>query len=400
MKMLPSIFKRYSSTWLKKSGKILVSTDELAKSLISTTTNSLVVLDASWHMPAEGRDGRLEHREKRIPSSRYFNIDTISDPAGSPTNPLGLPHQIPTNEMFRQCTADLGVLTDDVPIVIYDTKGMFSAARVWYMFHAFGHRSVYLLDGGLPLWEAEDRELSGKYDDHDQVLDHRVWLQETATTDSGSGSDSDSDSDSDTVSSNSPTVDLFGDGIRELDHRVSVELDDSMVRDYDQILDHVRKRNAIIMDARSSERFNGDVPEPRIGLRSGSIPTSISLPFTTMLNTYTLNNIEVTQFKTKKEIRSIIVDSTRKKSDDNDNDNDDDNDNETGTTATFGKAGEGFSAGGLKSARTPIVTTCGSGVSACVLAAGLRIAGFDHTLALYDGSWSEWGSIDIPDDIS
>jgi thiosulfate/3-mercaptopyruvate sulfurtransferase len=357
--MFPIALKRYSSTWLSKSGKVLVSTEELAKSLYSKTEN-VVILDASWHMPNERKCGKTEHENKRIPTSQFFDIDAISDPAGSSTNPLGLPHQMPNDEMFRQATAELGVLSDDIPIVIYDNKGMFSSARAWYMFHTFGHRSVYLLDGGLPLWEAESREIvSG--------------VSVDVETDDGDSHG--------TVSDCAATLNLFGDDGSELDHRVSVKLDDSMVRDYEQVLDHVRKRNAIILDARSSERFNGVAPEPREGLRSGNIPTSISLPFDNILNKYTLNNIEVTQFKSKKEIRSIIIEATKN------------------TTATFGKAGEGFSAGGLTSARRPIVTTCGSGVTACILAAGLRIAGFDHTLALYDGSWSEWGMKDDPDDI-
>ena len=355
--MLPAM-KRFSSTWIKQSGKILVTTQELQSSLQSH--EPLVLLDASWHMPNAQRNAVQEHQDKRIPTAQFFDIDSISDPMGSNTNPSQLPHQLPTNDMMRKETAKLGVLSDDVPVVVYDSHGMFSCARVWFMLHAYGHRSVYLLDGGLPLWEAEGRDL---------MRGPEPIVQEHEKDDDSALP--------------SPSIDLFGDGSstsnhNQRDQRVSVELDRDVVRTYDQVLDHVRKKNAIIVDARSERRFYGKDPEPRPNLRSGHIPTSKSLPFTTLLTTEDINGIAVTRFHTKKAIRDIV---------------------KTSKDSAFGDAGEGFSAGGLTGARTPVVATCGSGVTACVVAAGMRIAGFDHTLAVYDGSWSEWGSREDPEDV-
>ena len=235
--MLPTITTkalRFSSTWAKESGRILVTTSELAKSLSSN--NKVVVLDASWHMPTTNRNGYDEYLSKRIPTSKYFDIDVISDPSGSPTNPNSLPHQLPSNEVFRSETSKLGILQDDVPIVVYDSKGMFSAARCWYMLHAYGHRTCYLLDGGLPKWEAEGLP-----------LENGEVENTTAATKS------------------EPKIDLFNDGNTEGIHdaRVSVELDHDVVQTYDQVVESIRNKSSILLDARSKGRFEGTEKEPR-----------------------------------------------------------------------------------------------------------------------------------------
>ena len=296
--------------------------------------------------------------------SQFFNIDTIADPMKSNTNPNSLPHMLPSNENFRAATAALGILSDDVPVVVYDTQGIFSSCRVWWMLHSYGHRPTYILDGGLPKWESEGREIM------------------SGTEDAGPKQKEEYNKE--------PKIDLFGDS-NNLDQRFAVELDKDCVRNYDEMVMHARNRNAIILDARSEGRFAGTDPEPRQGLRSGHIPTSINLPFQNLLETKTIEIekkkekkngavqtwLTYTQFKDKKELRRVVA----------------------SAVDSFGEAGEGISAGGLKAARTPIVTTCGSGVSACVLAAGLRIAGFDHSMSVYDGSWTEWGAKEDPLDL-
>jgi len=355
-KITNNIFISYSSTWARESGRVLVTTEELEQSLSSSSSsNQLILLDASWHMPSTKRNGHEEHQKKQIPTAQFFNIDTIADPMGSNTNPNSLPHMLPSNENFRAATASLGILSDDVPVVVYDSKGIFSSCRVWWMLHSYGHRPTYILDGGLPKWESEGREIISGTKDAGQKEKYKNKNKE-------------------------PKIDLFGDS-NDLDKRFAVELDKDCVRNYDEMVMHARNKNAIILDARSEGRFAGTDPEPREGLRSGSIPSSINLPFQNLLETKTVEIVKngavqtwlsYTQFKEKKELRRVVASGARKDS--------------------FGEAGEGISAGGLKAARTPIVTTCGSGVSACIIAAALRIAGFDHSISVYDGSWTEWGS--------
>ena len=105
----------------------------------------------------------------------------------------------------------------------------------------------------------------------------------------------------------------------------------------------------VVLDARAANRFDGSAPEPRPGTRSGHIPGSLNLPFTTLLDSDTKKMLSV-----------------------------------HGLETAFRKAG-------IKLGRDKVVTSCGSGVTACVLALGLHLLG-DDTVAVYDGSWSEWGT--------
>jgi thiosulfate/3-mercaptopyruvate sulfurtransferase len=267
--------------------KTLVSTDWLAAHLDDP---DLRVLDASWFMPAQNRDARAEYMAGHIPGARFFDIDEISDHRSS------LPHMAPPVEKFMSRMRAMGV-GDGHQVVVYDGAGLFSAARVWWLFRLMGKVDVAVLDGGLPKWRAEGRTL----EDMPPVLRER---------------------------------------------HMTVQRQSHMVKDVSQVAAAVKLGDWQILDARSAERFRGDVPEPRPGLRAGHMPGALNLPFTQVLN----------------------GDGTMKRGD--------------ALRTAFEGAGVDLS--------RAVITTCGSGITAAVLSLGLEILGHRNH-ALYDGSWSEWG---------
>ena len=267
--------------------KTLVSTNWLKQNLKQP---DLRVLDTSWHLPTENRDPVSEFALGHIPTARFFDIDDISDHRSA------LPHMVPPVEKFMSRVRALGV-GDGHQIVVYDSKGLFSAARVWWLFRMMGHDKIAVLDGGLPKWVADGNPLDKA----------------------------------------KPVI---------RDRHMTVQPQPHMVRDVTQVAYASKLLDHEIIDARASARFRGEAPEPRQGLRAGHIPGSKNLPFTQLLN----------------------GDHTMK------------------TTAEmadeFQKAGVNLS--------KPVITTCGSGVTAAVLSLALeRMGKIDH--ALYDGSWTEWG---------
>ncbi|MVO15355.1 3-mercaptopyruvate sulfurtransferase [Parasedimentitalea huanghaiensis] len=268
--------------------KTLVSTDWLAAHLKDP---DLRLLDASWVLPAMKRDARAEYEAGHIPGARFFDIDDISDHRSE------LPHMVPPVEKFMSRLRAMGV-GDGHQVVVYDGLGLFSAARVWWMFRLMGQSNIAVLDGGLPKWKAEGREIEDM-----------------------------------------PPV------IR--DRHMTVRVQNHMVRDVTQVSAAAKLGDHEIIDARAAERFRGEVPEPRQGLRAGHIPNSKNVPFTTLLNANgTMKPVE--------NLRTI------------------------------------FEAAGVD-LNKPAITTCGSGVTAAVLSLALeRIGKSDH--ALYDGSWTEWGA--------
>lgn len=205
--------------------KTLVSTDWLAAHLKDP---DLRVLDASWYMPQDGRDARADFDAAHIPGARFFDIDEISDHRSD------LPHMAPPVEKFMSRVRALGV-GDGHQVVIYDGSGLFSAARVWWLFRLMGQDNVAVLDGGLPKWQAEGRAV----DDLPPVI---------------------------------------------RDRHMAVQLQNQRVRDVTQVSAASKLGDHEIIDARAKPRFRGDVPEPREGLRAGHIPGSKNVPFQTLLN--------------------------------------------------------------------------------------------------------------------
>ncbi|PZQ52624.1 MAG: 3-mercaptopyruvate sulfurtransferase [Rhodovulum sulfidophilum] len=203
----------------------LVSTDWLAAHLGAPDVR---VLDASWHMPATGRDPYAEYREKHIPGARFFDIDEISDEQSS------LPHMAPPVEKFISRMRALGI-GDGHRVIVYDTEGLFSAARAWWLFRLFGKTDVAILDGGLPKWIADGHPVE------DSV----------------------------------PLI---------RDRHFTARRDARLVRDVTQVAASAKLGDAQIVDARAPGRFRGEEPEPRPGLRSGHIPGAKNVPYKTLLN--------------------------------------------------------------------------------------------------------------------
>jgi len=266
----------------------LVETDWLAAHLAAP---DVAVLDATLHLPTTGRNARTEYLAGHIPGALFFDIEDISDHANE------LPHMLPSAAQFASQVRTLGI-GDGTRIVVYDTPGLYSAARAWWMFRTMGYDDVVVLNGGLKKWQAEGRPLE---DGQPQPRQPRHF---TARFHAG------------------------------------------LVRDKDDVARLLDAKGAQIVDARGAGRFKGTDPEPRAGLRSGHMPGALNVPFTTLLN----------------------ADGTLKA---------------TSDLATL------FQVAGVDTTK-PIVTTCGSGVTAGVLALALAELGRPD-VAVYDGSWSEWG---------
>ena len=189
----------------------------------------LRVVDASWYLPGSGRDAEAEYLASHIPGAVYFDLDASSD-ARSP-----LPHMLPEAGAFADRMGRLG-LADGDDIVVYDGSGYnLSAARAWWMFRAFGHNRVAILDGGIGQWRREGRPLEpGR--------------------------------------------------VRLAPRRFGARLDPARVRTLDQVLEISRSGAEQIVDARPAGRFAGSEPEPRPGLRGGHIPGSRSLPYASLVD--------------------------------------------------------------------------------------------------------------------
>ncbi|GAA6193346.1 3-mercaptopyruvate sulfurtransferase [Phaeobacter gallaeciensis] len=205
--------------------KTLVSTDWLAAHLKDP---DLRILDGSWYLPAQNRNAKAEYDAAHIPGARFFDIDDISDHRSD------LPHMVPPVEKFMSRLRAMGV-GDGHQVVVYDGAGLMSAARVWWLFKLMGQENIAVLDGGLPKWQAEGREIEDL-----------------------------------------PPV------IR--DRHMTVRVQNHLVRDVTQVSAAAKLGDHEIIDARAADRFQGKAAEPREGLRSGHIPGSKNVPFGNLLN--------------------------------------------------------------------------------------------------------------------
>lgn len=267
---------------------LLISAEDLAARLGEP---NLVVVDASWYMPAMNRDAAAEYAAARIPGAVRFDIDAIADRTTT------LPHMLAPAEDFAAAVGALGI-SETSDIVVYDGAGLFSAARVWWNFTVYGAKSVRILDGGLPLWKAEGHPLA-------------------------------------TDAPAAPAPKTF-----------TVRIDTGRIADLDAVVGVLGDGSATVVDARPAERFRGEVAEPRPGVRAGHMPGAMSVPFAKVVAAGRLSD--------EAAIR------------------------------------EAFAAIDLD---RPIVASCGSGVSAAILWLALESIGVPRgRLAIYDGSWSEWGA--------
>ncbi len=268
--------------------RTLVSTRWLAEHLADP---DLRVIDASWYLPEMGRNARAEYDAGHIPGARFVDIDDLSDHR-SP-----VPHMAPPVEKFMSRMRALGI-GDGHQVVVYDGMGLFSAARVWWLFRLMGKTDVAVLDGGFPKWRAEGR---------------------------------------------APIEDLPP---VTRDRHITVQRQAHWVKDVSQVAAAAKLGDWQIVDARPAARFRGEAPEPRPGLRAGHIPGALNLPYANLLN----------------------PDGTMK--------------DEAGLRAALAAAGVDL--------EKPVITTCGSGVTAAIITLALERLGHKRH-ALYDGSWAEWG---------
>ena len=269
-----------------------ISPAELASLLESP---DITVVDASWYLPADGRDPKAEFLVSRIPGAQFFDIETVADLDHA------CPHMLPSEPVFNDCVQALGIGADS-RVVVYDGKGLFSAARAWWMFRAFGHASVQILEGGLPGWIAAGYET--------EQGEPRV-----AT----------------------PGVNFVA------AHQSAWVADAEGVKAALSSLSH------IVVDARSASRFAGEEEEPRPGVRPGHIPGSKNLHYDQILSG------DPASLKPLRELEALFE----------------------GVGVVHGER---------------VVTTCGSGISACLLAVALHELG-RSPVAVYDGSWAEWGAL-------
>jgi len=273
--------------------RTLVSTGWLAAHL---NDPDLRVIDASWYLPDMGRDARAEYMAAHVPGARFVDIDDLSDQRSA------LPHMAPPVEKFVSRMRAMGI-GDGHQVVVYDGMGLFSAARVWWLFRLMGKTDVAVLDGGFPKWQAEGHPV----EDMPPVL---------------------------------------------RDRHITVQRQAHWIKDVSQVAAASKLGDWQIVDARSAPRFRGEAPEPRPGLRAGHIPGALNVPFAELLN----------------------PDGTMKDPD--------------GLRAALTGAGVDLD--------RPVITTCGSGVTAAVITLALERLGHRRH-ALYDGSWAEWGMYpDLP----
>ena len=252
----------------------------------------LRILDASWHMPTVHRDGKAEWLKERIPGARFFDFDReVCDQTSE------LPHMMPGELDFQICAQNLGI-NQTSGVVVYDSLGIFSSPRVWWMFKAMGFTNIAVLDGGLPAWKA------GSF-----AIDRTAAL---------------------------PVLSK-GDFIADYQQALICSAHD--------VLSASQQSEQTVADARSAERFFGEVAEPRAGVRSGHMPNAKNLP------------------------ASLII-----------------KDNKMQDAYQLALLFEA-----IAPKRNRLIFSCGSGVTACILALAAALAGYQD-ISVYDGSWSEWGS--------
>lgn len=250
----------------------------------------LIILDASNSDNKTGLES--EFKNQKIPRSQFFNLKENFSDQESP-----FPNTFPSIEQFETECRNLGINNSCV-IVVYDNLGIYLSPRIWWMFKLMGFDNIYVLNGGLPDWIERGFETVENYE----------------------------------LSDNQGAFTAI--------------LNSNQIKNIEFIRSNILTENHIVVDARSKNRFQGVTPEPRQGLRSGNIPNSINIPYTTVLKNGT--------FKSDKELKQVFEDA------------------------------------GLD--ERPITFSCGSGVTACIVLMAAKMV-LDNDTSVYDGSWTEYGSL-------
>lgn len=250
-----------------------------------------VVIDCGWYAPETKRSGRDEFAKGHVSGARFFDLDAASDPGST------LPNMLPPADHFARYVGGLGI-GNDTSVVVYDAT--YVSARVWWMFRRFGHRDVRILDGGWRRWTAEGRPVE------------------------------------------------TGAGAAPVAVPYVAAAPDVQVADWRAVLAALRTGAAQVVDARTRERFTGELPSGYPGLPSGHMPGAINLPWNRMIR-------QSGDFAFE---------------------------DPTAAARIFREAGV--------DPERPIICTCGSGVTAAVLAFQLTRLGCTDW-SIYDASWNEWG---------
>jgi len=266
----------------------LISSDWLEKNI-----DNVKIIDCSWHMPQTQRNGFEEYKKDHIPNAIFFDLDKNSKVD------TDLPHMLTDINSWELIMNNMGISNED-EIVIYDNSDVISSCRCWYNLIYFGHdpELVHVLDGGLKKWKSENKI------------------------------------------TNSEIINTTVSNYKAIENK-------KLVKNKLEIDENVTLNEFKVIDARSRERFEGKVPEPRKGLRSGSIKNSFCLPFSELINE---DHTFVSKDKIKAQFRLFKLDLNQN-----------------------------------------IVFSCGSGVTASVLALAYSLINDKYKPTIYDGSWSEYG---------
>ena len=268
----------------------LVDTDWLENNI-----EKVKIIDSSWHMPQSQRNGFKEYEEEHIPNAIFFDLDKNSK------LDTDLPHMLTDTKSWEKIMSNMGIENND-SIVIYDNSDVISSCRCWYNLIYYGHnpKLVHVLNGGLRKWKKENK-----------ATDNQKVTNKTS--------------------------------------KYLCKENNELVKSKKQIDENIEKKDFNVVDARSRERFDGKVAEPRKGLRSGSIKNSFCLPFFELINE---DHTFIGKNKIKEKFDSLNFDSQKN-----------------------------------------IVFSCGSGVTASVLALAYSLINDKYIPTIYDGSWSEYGKI-------
>ncbi len=269
----------------------LVQTDWLDRNI-----ETVKIIDCSWHMPQTKRNGLEEYKNQHIPNSIFFDLDANSKKG------IDLPHMLVNQNNWEKIVSKMGITNED-EIIIYDNSDVISSCRCWFNFIYFGHnpKLVHVLNGGLKKWIKENKKVT------DDITDIKISKYKCFEK-------------------------------KEL------------VKNKDLIDLNIEKQYFKVIDARSKERFEGKIQEPRKGLRSGSIKNSFCIPFNQCLN-------EDKTFKEANDLELVFKTCLKNINEKN------------------------------------IVFSCGSGVTACVLALAYSLINDKYHPCIYDGSWAEYGKV-------
>ena len=266
----------------------LVTTSWLEKKL-----SKVKIIDCSWHMPQANRDGYEEYKKQHIQNAIFFDLDKNSK------QNTDLPHMLTDKNSWENIVSDMGIRNED-KIIVYDNSDVISSCRCWYNFIYFGHspKLIHVLDGGLKKWNNENKPVTNNL-------------------------------------------------IKQARTNYKANEKNELVKNKLEIEKNIYKKEFNVIDARSRERFNGKIPEPRKGLRSGSIQDSFCLPFSDLIN---IDGTFIAKDKILEKFKSTKCDLNKN-----------------------------------------LIFSCGSGVTASVLALAYSLIENKYMPTIYDGSWSEYG---------